>query len=122
MRLLLDANISPRVALGLRTAGYEATHVVDLNLVTATDDEIFSHCSGHGLVLITADTDFGMLLALRRAESPSVVQLRRVAELSPDAHIQLLLAHLPDLTKDLRHGAIVSLGPDRVSIRSLPIG
>lgn len=41
MRLLLDANLSPRVAEALRTTGYDAVHVIDLDLVRATDDEIF---------------------------------------------------------------------------------
>jgi predicted nuclease of predicted toxin-antitoxin system len=41
MRLLLDANLSPRIAESLRAAGFEAVHVADLDLVAATDDEIF---------------------------------------------------------------------------------
>ena len=40
MRLLLDANLSPRIAESLRAAGFDAVHVADLGLVTATDDEI----------------------------------------------------------------------------------
>ena len=39
MRLLIDANLSPRVAEGLRFAGYDAVHVVDFTMVTATDDD-----------------------------------------------------------------------------------
>ena len=41
MRLLIDANLSPRVAEGLRSAGYDAGHVADLDMVTATDEQIF---------------------------------------------------------------------------------
>jgi len=73
MRLLLDANLSPRVAESLRAAGFEAVHVVDVDLVTATDDAILDRAADDGLVVVTADSDFGALLAMRRATSPSVV-------------------------------------------------
>ncbi len=75
MRLLLDANLSPRVATSLRASGFDAVHVADLDLLTATDDEIFDRASEEGLV-VTADSDFGALLAMRRTKSPSVVRER----------------------------------------------
>jgi predicted nuclease of predicted toxin-antitoxin system len=49
MKLLVDANLSPSVAEGLRAAGFEAVHVVDFGLVTASDDEIFDRASAEAL-------------------------------------------------------------------------
>lgn len=121
MKLLVDANLSPSVAEGLRTAGFEAVHVVDLGLVTASDDEIFDAASAEGLTVVTADSDFGMLLALRRATSPSVVQLRHVAELGSLEHVGLLSANLPQIADDLDRGAIALLSPTRLAVRDLPI-
>ena len=121
MRLLPDANLSPRVAAGLRVAGHDAIHVEDLSLLRATDEEIFDRAAADGLVVVTADTDFGMLLTLRRATSPSVVQLRHVAELLPDVHLALLIANMPAIAEDLDRGAIVSLSPTRLAIRGLPM-
>ncbi|MGE0730067.1 MAG: DUF5615 family PIN-like protein [Acidimicrobiia bacterium] len=121
MRFLVDANLSPTVARALRTAGYEARHVADLQLLRASDDEIFERAAIEGDVVITADSDFAMLLALRRATNPSVVLLRGVAELQPAAHIALLLANLAALEEALTAGAIASLGPDRIRLRELPI-
>jgi predicted nuclease of predicted toxin-antitoxin system len=72
-------------------------------------------------VVVTADTDFSMLLALRRAPLPSVILLRRVSELSPDDHGRLLLANLPAIVEDLDRGVVVSLSPTRLAIRNLPI-
>jgi len=83
MRLLLDANLSPRVAESLRDAGFDAVHVADLGLVTATDDEIFDRAAEGSLVVVTADSDFGALLAMRRTKSPSVVHLRGVTPRAP---------------------------------------
>ena len=104
MRLLLDANLSPRIAESLSAAGFDAVHVADLGLVAATDDEIFDRAAEHGLVVVTADSDFGALLAMRRATSPSVVHLRHVAELVAEEHLQLLVANLPTDRRRPRSG------------------
>jgi predicted nuclease of predicted toxin-antitoxin system len=121
VKLLIDANLAPRVAADLRAAGFDAVHVGDLMLVTVTDEEIFDRAAADGLTVVTADSDFGMLLALRRAPSPSVVQLRHVAEVGPDDHVALLVANLPQVAADLERGAIVSLSPTRLAVRDLPI-
>jgi len=121
MKLLIDANLAPRIADGLREAGFDVIHVADLGLLTATDDEIFDRAASDGRCVVTADSDFGMLLAMRRATSPSVIHLRHVAELGPDSHLALLLANLPQLSTDLEKGAIASLSPSRLSVRDLPI-
>lgn len=121
MRLLLDANLSPRVADSLRAAGFDAAHVADLDLVTATDDATFDRAAEDGLVVVTADSDFGAMLALRRTTSPSVVHLRHVAELVAERHADLLVANLPQIADDLTRGVIVSLSPTRLAIRELPI-
>jgi predicted nuclease of predicted toxin-antitoxin system len=120
VKLLVDANLSPRVAEGLRVAGFDAVHVVDLGLVTASD-EIFDRATAEGFVVVTADSDFGMLLALRRATNPSVVHLRHVAELAPEDHLRLLSANLPQIADDLDRGAIASLSPTRLAVPDSPI-
>lgn len=121
MRLLLDANLSPRIAESLSAAGFDAVHVADLGLVAATDDEIFDRAAEQGFVVVTADSDFGALLAMRRATSPSVVHLRHVAELVAEVHLQLLVANLPQIADHLDRGAIVSLSPTRLAVRDLPL-
>ncbi len=90
-------------------------------MLTASDPEIFDFAVAGHHVAVTADSDFPMLLALRRAESPSVIHLRHVAELRPDDHAQLLLANLPAITADLERGVVASLSPTRLAIRDLPI-
>jgi predicted nuclease of predicted toxin-antitoxin system len=121
MRLLVDANLSPKVAAGLREAGFEAMHVADLDLLAATDDQIFDRAVDDGFVVVTADSDFGMLLALRRSATPSVIHLRHIAELPPDAHLDLLVANLPAIAGDLDRGVIASMSPSRLAVRDLPL-
>ena len=41
MRLLLDANLSPRLIGVLAEAGYKAVHVAEVGLLAASDAEIF---------------------------------------------------------------------------------
>jgi predicted nuclease of predicted toxin-antitoxin system len=121
VRFLLDANLSPRLVVLLSEAGYDAVHVGELDLLSAPDPVIFDRAADDGYVLITADTDFSMLLALKEAALPSVILLRRVSELSPEEHAQLLVCNVPALTADLDRGVIVSLSPARLAIRDLPI-
>ena len=121
MKLLLDANLSPRLVPVLASAGYEAAHVDGEGLLGASDAAIFDHARERGLVVVTADSDFPMLLALRRTSNPSVIHLRDVAELTPDVHGALLIANLPAIQDALQRGAIVSMNPTRVAIRDLPI-
>ncbi len=83
MNLLVDANLSPAVAAQLRDAGYDAVHVIDVGLATAIDPDIVDHAEDQGLVIVTVDTDFPMLIALRRASSPSVVLLRGATSSHP---------------------------------------
>ena len=121
MNLLVDANLSPAVAAELRDAGHDAVHVIDVGLATALDTEIVDYADANDLVIVTVDTDFPMNVALRRVTSPSVVLLRGVNELAPDQHAALLIANLPAVADDLKRGAIVSLGPDHLRVRSLPL-
>lgn len=121
MRFLLDANLSPQLLEGLHAAGYVARHVADLGLLDASDLAIFDRAAADGDVVITADSDFSMLLAARGSSGPSVVLLRHVAELPWPAHQALLLDNLPAVLADLDAGAVVSLSPTRLAVRRLPI-
>lgn len=90
-------------------------------LLSASDEQIFERAAADRWTVLTADTDFSMLLALRAASSPSVVLLRGVAELTWTAHAALLIANLESVATDLDRGAIVSLSPTRIAVRSLPL-
>ena len=56
MNLLVDATLSPAVAAQLRDAGYNAVHVTDAALATATDPEIVEYADANDLVIITVNT------------------------------------------------------------------
>lgn len=120
MRFLVDESLSARVAGGLREAGHDAVHVGDLQLLGAQDDAVLAAAARDGRVLLSADTDFGELLALGRHPGPSVVIFRRAPH-RPERQVVLLLASLPDIADSLTAGAVVVLTTDRARIRLLPI-
>ena len=122
MRLFIDANLSPRVAVALGKAGLESVHVRDADLLTAPDKAILDYAAANALVIVSADSDFGELLAASRgATRPSVVLLRSADRLTPDGQAALLAANLPAVAGDLEAGAVVTIARGRMRIRSLPI-
>jgi len=114
-------HLSPAIAAQLRDAGYDAVHVIDVDLATAVDPAIVDYAESNGLAIITVDTDFPMLIALRRATTPSILLLRGVNELPPEQHAALIIANLPAIADDLKTGAIVSLSPEHLRVRTLPL-
>lgn len=88
----------------------------------AEDEEVFARAASEGRVLVSADTDFGTLLALRHASTPSIVLFRRLAQRAPLLQVALLLANLPNVGGVLERGSIVVIEESRVRIRALPIG
>jgi predicted nuclease of predicted toxin-antitoxin system len=121
VKLLLDANLSPEVGRRLKEAGHDAIHVRDIGLLSAPDQEILQAAASAGRVLITADSDFGTLLALGSLASPSVLLLRSADHLRPSAQAGLIVANLPSVADDLEKGAVASLTTKRLRVRALPI-
>lgn len=122
MKFLVDNALSPRVADVLTQAGHDAVHVRSRGLHAATDPHLFQLAAAEGRTILSADTDFGALLAFRRETKPSVVLFRGRAPRRPDPQAALLLANLPIIGAELDRGAIVTIYETRLRIRRLPIG
>jgi predicted nuclease of predicted toxin-antitoxin system len=106
------------VAELLRDAGHEAVRAGDVGLLGKPDVEVMALAVEQARVVVSADTDFGELLALGGYSMPSVILLRR----NHDPHDQsaTILSVMADVSDDLDGGAVVVVA-DRVRVRSLPI-
>lgn len=120
MRFLIDECVSPRVGEALRKAGHDAVHLRDVGLLGSSDEEVMASASADSRVVVSADTDFGELLATRAATLPSLILLRQ-SDRTATHQAQTILANLPQVESDLQTGAVVSLTDDRVRVRLLPL-
>lgn len=121
MRLLVDANLSPRLTDHLSEAGHDVIHVRDRGLQGAEDDAVLDLADRESRVVISADTDFSGILARRRVRHPSFILIRRRAgrrtsELSP-----ILVTTLNRTEPALTEGAIVVVEDTRIRVRRLPL-
>lgn len=70
MRFLIDNALSPVLATLLTQAGHDALHVRTIELHRADEVVIFERAAAEDRIVVTADTDFGTLLAARTLKSP----------------------------------------------------
>lgn len=104
----------------MRATGLDALHVGEIGLAQASDAEILDRGRDEIRVIVTLDADFHRLMALSGATRPSVIRIR-VEGLRATPRVDLLLRVIHDCAQDLLDGALVSVLPDSVRIRKLPI-
>jgi hypothetical protein len=124
VRLLIDANPSQKVAAALRKVGLESVHVGDVGLLTAPDRGILDYAGANALVIVSADTDFGELLAAARRGNatldrpPPLRRPARIRSAGSAAGRTRLGSKRPGSRRDRHHCA----GPDAPSLPVVPDG
>jgi predicted nuclease of predicted toxin-antitoxin system len=121
VRLLIDNALSPVVARELAQAGHDVVHVRDRGMAKSPDTAIMQRAVQEARVLVSADTDFGAILADTSAARPSVILLRRGVPRDPVKQARLLAANLAHLEEELQQGAVATFSEGRLRVRRLPI-
>jgi len=102
-------------------AGHDAVHLRDVGLSRSPDPVILERAAAEHRVLVSADTDFGELLARSGRSTPSILLLRRQDQRSAIDLFDLISINLVTVQEDLDNGAIVVFDDTRIRIRNLPI-
>ena len=117
MKFLIDENLAPRLASELDGAGHDAVHVSDLGLRSSTDQAILKVAFNQGRILISRDTDFGLLIERDIDGSPSLILIRRMSDYRVKAIVGRVLVLLSVHSEVLTSGGIVVVDGSRERVR-----
>ena len=120
MKILIDMNLSPQWAQFLTQHGFQAVHWSSVGDAAAEDSKILDFAASNEFVVLTHDFDFGMLLAARKSQRPSVIQVR-TQDVLPSSIGEIVLRAITATAGHLDSGALVVVEPARHRIRLLPI-
>ena len=118
MKILIDMNLSPDWVKVFKRAGLEAVHWSVVGDFRAADDVIMTFARENGYIVFTHDLDFGILLALTQAESPSVIQVR-TQDVFPDVLGKKLVRAIKKHKAVLEKGALLTIDERKSRIRIL---
>ena len=121
LKFLVDNALSPALAAALRQEGHDAVHVRDYRIEASPDSQVLARAAAEERILVSADTDFGAILASRQEAMPSLILFRGESHRRPEAQANLLLANLAQLLAPLDRGCIVVFKEKRIRVRMLPI-
>lgn len=82
MRLLLDQNLSRDLPALLSAVGFDVADTRTLGMQRWVDEDIADFAVSEDRIIVSADTDFGAILAKRQTAKPSFGLLRRTQNLS----------------------------------------
>jgi predicted nuclease of predicted toxin-antitoxin system len=105
LSFLVDAQLPPSLADALRQAGCQAVHVIELGLLSATDQQIWDEAISRSAVLVTKDRDFSLRRAARN-DGPVILWIR-VGNTSNRNLIDVLLRALPAIIDAIERGEAV---------------
>jgi predicted nuclease of predicted toxin-antitoxin system len=120
LRFLVDNALPPSLADLLLAAGHDAIHVRAYGMQAASDQEILARALAEDRIVISADSDFGVILAAQDADRPSFILFREPDLRTAQDYIRVLLPTLPILQPELTVGCVAVFRNNRLRVRRLP--
>ena len=120
MKLLLDQGVPRTAAEALGRLGFEVVHTGTIGMAKATDEDILDRARRERETVVTLDADFHTLLAIANAAAPSVIRVR-VEGLRGSEAAALVSRVVAACEEDLVAGAMVTVDPHRIRVRTLPL-
>ena len=119
MKFLVDMNLSPGWIDLLVNSGFQAVHWSTIGRGSESDAELMRWAAEHAHVVLTADLDFGAILAATQRRQPSVIQIRTDVP-TPAVAGEAVLSAIQQARDELESGAILSFDIGRARLRVLP--
>lgn len=120
MKVLIDMNLSPDWTAVLEAESIEAVHWSSVGESNAPDEEIMQYARENSYTVFTHDLDFGTMLALTQATSPSVLQVR-TQDILPASIGTIVITILKKYENELEEGALIVFNKAKERIRILPL-
>jgi predicted nuclease of predicted toxin-antitoxin system len=120
LKFLIDNALPPRLADLLLAAGYDAVHVRAYRMHAASDEEVLAKAFEEDRIVVSADSDFGAILAAQAANRPSFILFRNPNLLRAHDYLNILLPALPALGPELMSGCVAVFRYSRLRVRKLP--
>jgi len=120
MKLLIDMNLSPDWVKVFEKYNIEAVHWSNIGDPRARDTVIMEWARTNEYIVFTHDLDFGSMLAVTGAETPSVIQVR-TQDVLPASIETLIISALRQFESELEQGALVTVDQAQFRVRILPI-
>lgn len=120
MKILIDMNLSPDWVEVFARHGLSAIHWTTVGGPRAEDPVLMQWARANNCIVLTHDLDFGTLLALTQAESPSAIQVR-TQDVTPHYLEAMVIGALNKYESLLEAGALIVLDEGKSRVRILPL-
>jgi predicted nuclease of predicted toxin-antitoxin system len=120
LKFLVDNALPPQLADLLSKAGYDAVHVRAYGMQAAKDEQIVAGAVEEDSIVVSADSDFGAIIAAQEAVRPSFILFREPDLMVARDYVNALVPALPMLVSELDSGCVAVFRRVRLRVRRLP--
>ena len=115
MKFLIDANLPPRLCVWLKSRRHDADHLFDLDLLDATDTEIWRYAEARDRIIVSKDTDF-YDRALLFGPAPQVVHIS-VGNCSNARLLEIFANEWDEIERALSSGSrLISITQEKLEV------